>query len=233
MKSIKNALIFLYQKIVEELLDLLYPKTCIICGKENKDILCDTCFEKRFFNKVENECRIENYNNKNKSFNEHLYLFKYEKEIRSIILDYKFNDKAYLRDFFVKIILKNEKICRKIKKYDIMIPVPIHKKRKSQRGYDQSELIAKKLVKSFDNLELITNCLVKQKHTIKQSALSKNERKQNVIGVYKLKNKEKISNKRIILFDDIFTTGSTTNECAKILKENGVSKVLVFTIAKD
>ena len=223
MESIKNALIFLF--------DIVYPKQCAICGKTGKDILCDKCYNNEIYIKIQNECRIDKY--KDKSFKEHIYLFKYNGIIRDLLLDYKFNDKSYLCDFFLKIILKNEKICRKIKKYDIMIPVPIHKKRKKQRGYDQSLLIARKIVKSFEKLELITDCLIKQKHTLQQSLLTKEERKQNVNKVYKIQNKEKIYNKRIVLFDDIYTTGSTANECARLLKESGAKEILVFTLAKD
>lgn len=104
MESFNNALIFLYQKI----LDLLYPKQCIICGKIGKEIVCNKCF-----NNIKTNVKIEKY--EDKSFNEHLYIFKYEGTIRNKIIDYKFNDKAYLNEFFVKFILKNEKICRKIK----------------------------------------------------------------------------------------------------------------------
>ena len=61
----------------------------------------------------------------------------------------------------------------------------------------------------------------------------KEQRKQNVKDVYKVENKDKIKNKNIILFDDIYTTGSTANECSKVLKENGAKEVIVFTLAKD
>ncbi len=225
IKSIKKASIFLYEKTIK----ILYPRKCVLCNKYG-DIICNKCLIE-LKEKLKKESKIEKCNNK--SFNEHIYLFKYEKEIRKIILDYKFKDKAYLSEFFEKIILKNEKICRNLKKYDIIIPVPIHKKRKRERGYNQSEIIVKNIVKNFENMEIITKCLIKEKNTVAQSSLSKEERKQNVIQVYKIRNRQKIINKKVILFDDIYTTGSTVEECARILKENGASKVLVLTIAKD
>lgn len=222
MESLKSALIFLLGKLI----NILYPKQCVICGKLNEDAICTKCY-----NRIKQNTKIDKYTDKN--FDEHLYIFKYEGKIRSLIIDYKFNDKAYLYDFFVKIILKNKKICRKFKNYDIIIPVPIHIKRKRQRGYNQSELIARKIAKEFNKLELVTDCLIKQKHTVAQSSLTKKQRQQNVKQVYKIINKEKIKEKSIILFDDIYTTGATANECAKVLKENGAKEVLVFTIAKD
>lgn len=66
-----------------------------------------------------------------------------------------------------------------------------------------------------------------------QSSLPKNERVSNVEGVYKVVNLQKIKNKKVILLDDIYTTGSTVNECSKMLRRAGVQKILVFTIAKD
>lgn len=222
MESLKNALIFLLRKLI----DILYPKQCVICGKLNEDAICTKCY-----NAIKPSVRIDRY--KNKNFNEHLYILKYEGKVRNLIIDYKFNDKAYLNDFFVKIILKNKKICRKIKNYDIIIPVPIHKKRKAERGYNQSELIARKIEENFNELNLVTNSLIKEKSNLPQSLLTKKQRQENVKQVYKVINKEKIKGKRIILFDDIYTTGATANECAKVLKENEAKEILVFTIAKD
>ena len=68
---------------------------------------------------------------------------------------------------------------------------------------------------------------------MQQSLLTKKQRQENVKQVYKVINEQKIKDKRIILFDDIYTTGATANECAKMLKENGAKEVLVFTLAKD
>ena len=112
------------------------------------------------------------------------------------------------------------------------MPIPISKKRMKQRGYNQSALIARNLVKAL-NIEYKENVLVKIKDNKPQSELGQNERSDNVKGVYDLKNKKQIYHKQILIVDDIFTTGSTTNECAKILKENNANTVGIFTLAKD
>ena len=161
-----------------------------------------------------------------------MYIFRYEGKIRKIIIDYKFNEKSYIYVTFVNFLLKNKKIFENIKKYDTIVPVPISPKRQKERGYNQSLLIAREIAHKT-NLELMNNCLIKTKNIIEQSKLNKEEREKNIQGVYELQNAEKISNKNIILFDDIYTTGSTANECCRILQQAKPKSIAVFTLAKD
>lgn len=102
------------------------------------------------------------------------------------------------------------------------------------RGYNQSELIAKEIAKILQ-IKIDTKTLKKTKNNITQSTLNKEQREQNVIGAYTTKNTEKIKNKKILIFDDIYTTGNTVNECAKVLVQAGISKnnIGILTIAKD
>ena len=209
--------------------DIIFPKCCLICGKLSKDIYCKECKNKIFENL---KFEIDIIRDTSFYFERHIYLFEYKNNIRNLILDYKFNDKSYLYKLFSEIIIKNEKIYGILKKYDIIIPVPIHNRRKKQRGYDQSELISRDLTKNIKELEF-ENAIQKTKNNLRQSLLSKEQRKQNVQNAYKLTNIEKIKDKKIILFDDIYTTGNTVNECAKILKQNGAKEIIVLTIAKD
>ena len=129
-------------------------------------------------------------------------------------------------------IEKNKKICEQIKKYDIIIPVPISKKRLKERGYNQSALIAKEIA-NYLKIEYNEKVLIKIKDNIAQSILEGKDRELNVKDVYKVKDFEKIKNKKILVIDDIYTTGSTVNECSRILKINGAKDIGVFIIAKD
>ena len=79
----------------------------------------------------------------------------------------------------------------------------------------------------------INNCLFKTKNVIEQSKLTKEEREQNIKNVYSLKNGDKIESKKILLIDDIYTTGSTVNECCRILKKANPKKIGVVVLAKD
>ncbi len=192
-------------------------------------------------------------------------MFKY-KNIRKNILDYKFNDKSYYYKAFVNILLKNKKMCEILKSYDIIVPVPIHNKRRMERGYNQTELIAKELsrkinyctntmektkqeILKYENTMIKTkqeilkyeNILIKKNNTKPQSSLNKIQRAENAKNVYELRKEkrmlleyEKLKNKNILIFDDIYTTGATANECAKVIKEGlAPNKIGILTMAKD
>ena len=235
------------------ILDLVYPPVCGICGKFNREFLCKKCQKVL---EAEAKFQIDQVDNQEYFFENHLYIFKYEGIIRKLILNYKFNEKSLLYKTFVNFLIKNEKFFKILKSYDTIIPIPISSKRMNERGYNQSELIANELVKQIteisskhdilsefltdqkDNIqklkcECVTDCLIKAKNIIEQSKLNKEQRQKNIQGVYILKNNEKLINKKILLIDDIYTTGSTANECCKVLQKAKPKKIDVFTIAKD
>ena len=222
-------------KIQEKISNLLYPPICGICEKISKDALCPKCnleLKKQAEVNILQKEEIEENIKKEKYFEELMYIFKYEGQVRKLILDYKFNEKSYLYKTFVNFLLKNEKIFENIKKYDKIIPVPISKKRNKERGYNQSMLIAEEIANKT-NLELVNNCLIKTKNIIEQSKLNKEDRQQNIQGVYSLQNERLINNKKILLVDDIYTTGSTVNECCKILQQANPKTIGVLVLAKD
>lgn len=127
-----------------------------------------------------------------------------------------------------------QKSFENLKRYDIIITVPISKQRKKERGYNQSYLVAKEISKII-NVPIARNVLYKIKNTVPQSSLNKKQREENAKGVYKIKNIKKVQNKKILIIDDIYTTGNTVNECAKNLIQNGVKRnnIGILTIAKD
>ena len=222
-------------RIQEKISNLLYPQTCGICEKINKDGLCSKCnleLKKQAEVNILQKEEIEENIKKEKYFKELMYIFKYEGQVRKLILDYKFNEKSYLYKTFVNFLLKNEKIFENIKKYDKIIPVPISKKRYKERGYNQSLLIVEEIANKT-NLELVNNCLIKTKNIIEQSKLNKEDRQQNIQGVYSLQNERLVTNQKILLVDDIYTTGSTVNECCKILQQANPKTIGVLVLAKD
>ena len=216
--------------MLDKLLDIIYPPVCGGCGKINKNSICNKCKIK-----LESQAAfgIDNYEQEtNKYFDEHLYIFMYSGIIRNILLNYKFNDESYIYKTLTNFLIKNEKIVENIKRYDIIMPVPLSKNRKKERGYNQSELIARELC-SIANIKLDNKTLKKQKNTTAQSTLNKENREKNIEGAYTIKRCDHLEGKKVLIIDDIFTTGSTVNECSKLIKKAGTKKIGILTIAKD
>lgn len=218
--------------LIESALNLIFPPVCGMCGKLDNKYICDWCYN--YLKQCEKN-RLDEY--EDKEFKTHFWIYEYKDEIRERIIDYKFNDKSYIYRTFVELIMQNEVAIQYIKSFNIIIPVPIHKKRLKQRGYNQSELIAKALCKKIPNLEYRNDVLIKIRNIKPQSSLDRNQRAENIQGAYEViqENADKcnLSNKKILLLDDVFTTGSTVNECANTLNSVVDADIGVFTIVRD
>jgi len=219
--------------LIEKIIEQIYPTVCGMCGRLYKESICNKCMKR-----LEKEiiCKVH-YKYYSGEFVKRVYLFKYKDDLRNIFLSYKFNEKNYLYDFFVRIILKNKDLYCFLEKYDIIISVPLYKKNLNKRGYNQCELISREIAKSFKNLQYRGEVLIKAKNILKQSSLTEEERKKNVRNAYMIKdfekNKLELRNKNILLFDDICTTGNTIKECIRILRELEPKSMGVLTIFKN
>lgn len=213
----------------DKILNLFFPPVCGFCNEINEDFLCDKCRRRIESIKISN---IDSYINKSVYFDESCYIFKYEKDIRDMIIKYKFEERSYLYKTFSRVICEDVIFSDFVKKYDCIISVPIHKKRMKLRGYNQSKLVAEDVAKYF-GIMYYDNVLEKNKNIVPQSSLDKLNRINNVRGAFNIIDCSKIVGKNVIIFDDVFTTGATSNECAKVLKEAGAENVGVFSIAKD
>jgi ComF family protein len=114
---------------------------------------------------------------------------------------------------------------------ELVVPVPLHRKRLRQRGFNQSVLLAGALAKSW-HLPMSRNNLRRTRWTEPQISLSVADRTKNVRGAFAVKDPTQIKGKRILLVDDVYTTGSTVTECAKVLKNIGAKEVYVATVAR-
>lgn len=221
-----------WKGIIETIIDMIFPQVCSICGKMNTKSLCNKCkikLEKSF------KFQEDNYSKKiDKNFVKHYYFFRYEDIIRSQILSFKFREKSYIYKTIVSFLENKQKSFEKLKKYDIILVIPISKKRKKERGYNQSALMAEG-ISQIISAKVLKNRIYKIKNTVPQSTLNKEQRKKNVKGVYRVTNTKGLKDKKILIFDDIYTTGNTVNECARVLVEKGIKKdnIGVLTIAKD
>lgn len=159
----------------------------------------------------------------------HIYAFAYEGIIKSLIMDIKFKYQFSIIETFSKILSDYLTFYRFDNGWTISF-VPMSRKRFLERGFNQAELLAKQI--SRLQLKSCYGFLEKTNRTHSQVGLGGNDRRLNLLNAFKIDPKAIIPPK-IILIDDVYTTGATLNECAKVLKENGAKKVIGLTIARS
>jgi ComF family protein len=111
---------------------------------------------------------------------------------------------------------------------DLLVPVPLHVRRLQDRGFNQALLLAQ----AFPHKPLGREALIRVRHTVPQSGLNPRERRENVNKAFAVHHPEDIKGKRIVLVDDVYTTGATVRECARVLRQAGAREVTVLTVAR-
>lgn len=212
------------KRIFNTFLDFLFPRKEI--EKELDDITAEELFT---------EVSKTTHDDKNI-----ITIFDYGDDlVRQAIWSLKFRRNTRLAKIFAQIL--HDEILETLSELETfsnfknltLIPMPISKRRRQERGFNQCELIANELVNLSGNIfTLDKKSLIKTKDTIPQSRTkNKKERLENLKNCFSIKNKENIKGKNIILLDDITTTGTTLKEARKILKRYGAKKIVCITIA--
>lgn len=213
------------------LLNLLFPKFCFNCQREGV-YLCEDC---KAILDINNHHQVFS----GKNLNDLYWAIDYKKPlIKKLIHNFKYEPFAKeLSKPLSSLIINHFQLIEKPSPFFgrgsefFLIPVPLYEKRLRWRGFNQAQELAKQL-SLFWNIPLLNN-LIKIKKTFLQSQLAKQERLGNVRNAFLVKNQEKIKNKKILLIDDVFTTGATMEECAWILKKAGAQQVIGLVIARD
>jgi ComF family protein len=208
--------------------DLLYPSRCPLCDElysERK--ICDGCFSSLHF--LEGDFTAPHLDRV--WFDRARSCFAYEGHVAKAVHFLKYSWRFDLIFFFVDML---EQDARKMGVYDLIMPVPLHWKRLWRRGYNQSALLARSLGKK---LGIKTDChsLKRIRNIPAQVGLDREERLKNVKGAFAIHPKriEQLTGSKILLIDDVLTTGATVNECAKVLKKEArCADVNVITIAR-
>lgn len=235
----------LFKKIRQTLINTFYPQhiKCICCKDEieNQNVydLCENCYKtlpliqsnfctrcgfkfKGDGNGICLNCKSSNF-----YFDTARSAVVFADKIVNSIHKFKYAKYKFLATPFSYLLYD----CLLIQNWniDLICYVPLFGKREKQRGYNQSRELADKLSKLV-NLE-VCHDIIRTRDTPTQTKLTRKQRQENVKDCFKLINPSQFKNKNILLIDDVFTTGSTTNEISKILKKAGASKVFVLTLA--
>lgn len=164
---------------------------------------------------------------------EHFYewgrsLWVHKSPVNEAIYAFKYQNKRIYGEIFARELAKEYGKYLKQQKVELIIPIPLHKSRRRERGYNQTEIIAKELGKCI-GIPVDCTSLMRKKKTRPQKCYNDKERKKNIKNAFVLK--KTIQVKHVVLVDDIYTTGSTIDEAASVLKESGVTEVCFLTIS--
>lgn len=215
-------------------IDFFLPRLCPGCDKKlaaNEEPVCSDCLESILITD-EKRLQIEfDKNFRSAQVIEDFYskfVFETDKTLQQIIHALKYKQQFKLGYFLGKILAKE--IQTKEWQIDCVVPVPIHHLKKAERGFNQSDYIAKGL-SSVLNIPYSTKFIKRTKHTESQTKLNMNERALNVANAFKVKNVSKIEGKNFLLVDDVCTTGATMQECGIVLYKAGAKKIYASSVA--
>src|SRR4030042_1352201 len=182
--------------IKEAALNLFFPKFCLSCHKKLNGLYFATDYQNQLLKKL-------------------IHQFKYEPYVKE------------LAEPLASLIIAHFKLSSKIPQFNqgwILMPIPLSVKREKKRGFNQAKEISKELSRKI-NLPLVNDTLFKTKETLPQVELEEKSRMENPQGAFAVKNKEYIKDKKILLVDDVYTTGATMEEAARVLKNAGAKEV--------
>lgn len=199
-------------------LALIFPPKCVLCGRLLERQELDLC------GKCRREAPEQRHKNKKLRFLDSVTaLWHYEGDARNSLLRYKFYGKRHYAKSYGR-LLAMRLLQEHDEPFDVLTWVPISSRRRFRRGYDQVELLAKAVGKELGLRPV--RCLKKIRHNPAQSGLSgEAERRANVLGVYQAKTPERFRGRRVLIVDDVITTGATMSECARVLLTAGAGQI--------
>lgn len=237
-------------RLIQGLVDIIYPKICFICKNkivpQVKDtVVCRPCEEKILINPPP-FCRSCGRQLKTNStakgicpgcIKNHLYFDRafspciYDGVIRDLIGGFKYKNRDYFGKYLSQFMINFIREYRLPVGYiDLVTPIPLHRSRLREREFNQARVLAEHIAREFNKV-IDNNILIRHRHTLTQTELGIKERFTNIKGCFSLKKGVSLKNKNILLVDDVLTTGATTSEAAKTLKEAGAAIVFVLTLA--
>jgi ComF family protein len=237
------------KRILTGLTDIVFPPQCLTCEEildhKNNTPLCPTCFSEIHFiqsplcpccgipfagagvdNHLCGECILSK-----PLFSVARAVGRYEMKLLEAIHWFKYKKKIFIGEALGKIMADFAYPAFHIADYSLIIPVPLHPKKLRERGFNQSVILAKEISKRF-HIPLDFFTLRRHTYTEAQINLGRKDREANVKGVFSVSDSEKIHGQRIILVDDVYTSGSTAKECTRVLTQSKADSVAILTLAR-
>lgn len=239
----------LLSEISRAILNLVYPIYCQGCrGKlpyDNNRYLCQECLEQIKLNRPpfcircgrplsggeDTKTLCPDCLNKNRHFERAWQCCQYQGLIKELIHKFKYERKLFLKGALIEILDNFTRTCIDYKDIEAIIPVPMHQVNTSRRGFNQAAILSEGLSKKL-GVGFSGSCLFKIRRTKQQVNLDKVARFNNIKAAFRAKKDVGLKGKRLLLVDDVFTTGATAEECSKALTAAGAKAVWVLTLAR-
>lgn len=239
-----------FKKLKKFVLDLIFPPRCLFCGQSTENerfsLVCESCFSEiprnsAVFCPICFLRRPKTTNCPACSSKSDLKLLGIassyrDEKVKTLIWKFKYD---FLKDLACplgELLTEYLKLAAPEWRGDksiVLIPVPLHKRKENWRGFNQSELIGRIVAGNF-GWQFENSTLVRMRHNPAQVEMENfEERQKNMENLFTVKNPEKINDKKIVLVDDVFTSGATLFECAKTLKAAGAKRIYGLVIAKS
>jgi competence protein ComFC len=235
------------QQTAGAFLTLLYPPHCAICGVdlERGQHLCPACNEtarriqppfcktcsQPFDGAIEQEFSCSNCAQRRFHFECAVACYRSRGIVRDLLHRFKYQGEFYLRHPLSEWLadgLADSRLASE--KFDCLVPVPLHPVRERERQFNQAEELAKIVGRGTGTPVL--DCLKRIRRTPTQTRFDRAERMENLRNAFKMRENRNVQGKHLVLVDDVFTTGSTADECARVLKNSGAKSVRVLTAAR-
>jgi competence protein ComFC len=234
-------------ELFQAAVSLLYPATCAICreqvradqylcdGCEGKIVrivrpFCETCSEP-FEGSINTAFRCANCAHRTIHFDAAVAAYRGRGIVRDVIHEFKYNRQIHLRHLvarWLRAALDDERL--RGQQFHVVVPVPLHPARQRERGFNQATLLAQLL---SAHAAIPCRPLLKRiRYTTTQTALDRSERMENLHNAFRLRKNADVRGLRMLLIDDVLTTGSTLSECARVLKRAGAKSVHAATAAR-
>ena len=219
------------------ILDLISPRQCVICGERltvTESTLCSVCL----LHLPRTGWQFSPEDNPMAQFFWHLApiercaaLLYYEphSEVAQLVYDLKYHDRPDIGEDMGRLMGNEMQMARFFDGIDVLLPVPLSRKRMRERGYNQSECLAVG-ISDITSVPVVTKALYRKHFLISQTKLNRQERQENVNDMFVLKDDAPLRNKHVLLIDDICTTGSTLMACANVLKTVEGIRLSILTL---
>ncbi|MCS7281545.1 MAG: ComF family protein [Desulfobacterota bacterium] len=224
---------------LKSVLHLVFPETCAGCGRDGK-VFCEDCSKSLSFVEPHLSCFLcgrligklslcGECLEQERNYSAGFFLYYYTGPVKNALCAFKFEGRKRAGRILVR--LSERRILGMGLKFDYIVPIPVTEKKRKERGFNQAYIIAQEISR-ITRIPILCGHLIKSKETMDQSSLSKKEREKNVKGAFKIRNGSYFKGKKILIVDDLFTTGSTLMEASKVVKLAGADTVCVFALAR-